>query len=56
MFSFWLLASILVRAYSFRFLFVCSRMLHLVAFRFPYGIACGDGMDWFEITSNDAFV
>jgi len=31
-FSFWLLACIYVRAYSFSFLFVCISVLHLVNF------------------------
>ena len=44
------------RAYRFRFLFVCISVLHLVAFMFAYRIARGDGLDWFEITSNDVFV
>ena len=47
---------IFVRAYSFRFLFVCISVLHLVAFRFAYRIAWSDGVDWFEIASNDVFV
>jgi len=38
------------------FLLVCISVLRLVAFRFRHRVACKDNEDWFEITSNDAFV
>jgi len=54
-FQFWSVVCILVRASRLRFLFVCTSVLHLVAFSCILVIAYRDGVDGFKITFNDVF-